>query len=480
MLTPKSALYLAIQVFVGIWLNGSAVYPIHVVGLSFRVFLAIFMMDCVLAIGADFRIELEESFTVSFMISIELERLFISEDEPVLDSGEPGDKSSDFWKISSENEESIESVFGEDIDSLEGIVGGEDAIRKSKGNEKSWFSIESKEKGGNGEEYIFKKALLVQVALPMETTTGTWFLQHYIDSIFRLSVGKLKVSEEEKCLSTMFYEKVACLADNDARLAVDPNNKYREYRQFLQHWELVQQKSIMLILFLFLLILEIGPYMDELSKIGGVIKEFVNPKYKDSTKTAFKSSTRLECMMQDYPKTLPPSARVGFTVTNPWLAYATVNNNHDDAAKVLKGNPYHSATSEERAIYGSNSMILRKNEKTVEKKKNEKYKPQSRNFNEVEPEIVVKQVFVSPAVGVKIDDLVSEVFNGQEVEVWSRVVWKPKWDVTFSDFKTKVNGNNNSVSQKSTLVIKGYNIFIEYLSLDGTLLIDSVDDAEVC
>lgn len=29
-----------------------------------------------------------------------------------------------------------------------------------------------------------------------------------------------------------------------------------------------------------------------------VIAEFVNPKYADASKTAFKSSTRLECMMQ--------------------------------------------------------------------------------------------------------------------------------------------------------------------------------------
>jgi UDP-sugar pyrophosphorylase len=82
------------------------------------------------------------------------------------------------------------------------------------------------------------------------------------------------------------------------------------------------------------LILELGPYKDELQKTGGAIKEFVNPKYKDSTKTAFKSSTRLECMMQDYPKTLPPTARVGFTVMDIWLAYAPVKNNPEDAAKV--------------------------------------------------------------------------------------------------------------------------------------------------
>ncbi len=39
-------------------------------------------------------------------------------------------------------------------------------------------------------------------------------------------------------------------------------------------------------------------------------------RYKDASKTAFKSSTRLECMMQDFPKALPPGAKVGFTTIN--------------------------------------------------------------------------------------------------------------------------------------------------------------------
>ena len=72
----------------------------------------------------------------------------------------------------------------------------------------------------------------------------------------------------------------------------------------------------------------------------------------------------------------------------------------------------------------------------------------------------------------------TQVFNGQEVEVWSRIVWKPKWAVTFSDIKNKLK-ENNSVSQKSTLVIKGGNIVIEDLKLDGALIVDSVDEAEV-
>lgn len=41
--------------------------------------------------------------------------------------------------------------------------------------------------------------------------------------------------------------------------------------------------------------------------------EFINPKYADATKTKFKSSSRLECMYQDYPKLLENGDRVGMT-----------------------------------------------------------------------------------------------------------------------------------------------------------------------
>ena len=35
--------------------------------------------------------------------------------------------------------------------------------------------------------------------------------------------------------------------------------------------------------------------MPAILRFGGVMPEFVNPKYTDATKTAFKSPTRLEC-----------------------------------------------------------------------------------------------------------------------------------------------------------------------------------------
>ena len=41
---------------------------------------------------------------------------------------------------------------------------------------------------------------------------------------------------------------------------------------------------------------------------AGAVPEFVNPKYADSSRTAFKSPTRLECMMQDLPWLLDADA----------------------------------------------------------------------------------------------------------------------------------------------------------------------------
>ena len=43
--------------------------------------------------------------------------------------------------------------------------------------------------------------------------------------------------------------------------------------------------------------IKLPEYLDILSKTGGIIPEFVNPKYANDEKTIFKTATRLECMM---------------------------------------------------------------------------------------------------------------------------------------------------------------------------------------
>lgn len=136
--------------------------------------------------------------------------------------------------------------------------------------------------------------------------------------------------------------------------------------------------------------------------------------------------------------------------------------------KVPKGNPYHSATSGEMAIYCANSLILRKVTRVS--------LSYCKNYSS---ELLWFLILSTCQAGAQVDDPVQEVFNGQEVEVWPRLTWKPKWGLTFSEIKNKVTGSC-SVSQKSTMVIKGRNVVLEDLSLNGALIIDSVDDAEVC
>ncbi|KAH7544509.1 hypothetical protein JRO89_XS15G0178100 [Xanthoceras sorbifolium] len=444
--------------------------------------------------------------------------------------------------------------------------------------------------GGLGERLGYNG---IKVALPAETTTGTCFLQQYIESILVLQDASCSLAQGDYASQKTVYrngtklcnytittyglhlEKVACLDDNDARLALDPKNKYIIQTKPHGHgdvhsllyssgllniwhdaglkWVLFFQDTNGLLFKAIPASLGVSAtkqyHVNSLAvprkskdAIGGItrlthtdgrsmvinveynqldpllratgfsdgdvncetgyspfpgninqvrsaafrgtvttwlyycLQEHLwaldNLRYKDASKTSFKSSTRLECMMQDYPKTLPPTARVGFTdlafyvpstknsfshgpviVIDAWLAYAPVKNNPEDAAKmkvkelgtyfprkVPKGNPYHSATSGEMAIYRANSLILKK-------------------------------------AGVQVDDPVQQVFNGQEVEVWPRIVWKPTWGITFSEIKSKIRGSC-SISQKSTMVIKGRNVFLQDLSLDGALIVDSVDGAE--
>ena len=73
------------------------------------------------------------------------------------------------------------------------------------------------------------------------------------------------------------------------------------------------------------LVVNAESYAQQLERTGGLIAEFVNPKYADSTRNKFKSPTRLECMMQDYAKELPPQARTGFTVINEVCLHQTIS-----------------------------------------------------------------------------------------------------------------------------------------------------------
>jgi UDP-sugar pyrophosphorylase len=90
------------------------------------------------------------------------------------------------------------------------------------------------------------------------------------------------------------------------------------------------------------LIFKLESYDKALDNSGGQVPEFVNPKYADAEKTQFKAPTRLECMMQDFPRLYSDhkmDVKVGFASLNrPAIRqYSPVKNNVVDAAKKQQG-----------------------------------------------------------------------------------------------------------------------------------------------
>jgi UDP-sugar pyrophosphorylase len=83
-------------------------------------------------------------------------------------------------------------------------------------------------------------------------------------------------------------------------------------------------------------VFRIPQYVERLKATGGIVPEFVNPKYANAERTIFKSPTRLECMMQDYPKLINENGRVGFTTYPTWYCFSPVKNNINDALTCFK------------------------------------------------------------------------------------------------------------------------------------------------
>lgn len=99
------------------------------------------------------------------------------------------------------------------------------------------------------------------------------------------------------------------------------------------------------------------PYHETLERTKGVMGEFVNPKYADETKTKFKKPARLECMMQDYPKVLPATEKVGFTSVDAWIAFSPCKNATADA--VSKHPPACALSAEADQFFHCAEMLRR-------------------------------------------------------------------------------------------------------------------------
>ena len=192
------------------------------------------------------------------------------------------------------------------------------------------------------------------------------------------------------------------------------------------------------------LILRVPEYAAVLARTGGLVPEFVNPKYADASKSRFKKPTRLECMMQEHPKVLPPTARVGFSTFDEWT-YSPVKNSVEEArAKLAAGAPGRSAAEGELEFYGAGCKAL-------------------------------------AAAGVALPpSRVLSVF-GFSLEEPPHIVLDPAFAVSFASFRAKFpTPADVSIATGSTLVVEGgRDVVFHSLHLDGALKITAVAGAEV-
>jgi len=195
------------------------------------------------------------------------------------------------------------------------------------------------------------------------------------------------------------------------------------------------------------LVVGLGDYAKTLDgRDMGVVDEFVNPKYKDAAKCAFKKPTRLECMMQDLPKLLKrevPGAKVGFTTFERWCAFSPAKNDLAAArASFAAGEPPGAAGSAEFEYYAAHATRLGLAAKG---------------------EHVSKKTRELSGVG--------GLFGGP------RVVLAPSFALTRAEVEAKVVPGGLDLDDDAVLVVHGANIRIESAKVKGavTLVNDRAD-----
>jgi UDP-sugar pyrophosphorylase len=229
------------------------------------------------------------------------------------------------------------------------------------------------------------------------------------------------------------------------------------------------------------LILEMGAYAKTLrGDDQGVVLEFVNPKYKDATRTEFNKPTRLECMMQDIPKLfqkeLGSNVNIGFTMFDRWFTFspAKVCRQGTNAVIVLLASP--NPRSRCRFVCLQNSL-----EAGVEAVKQGSNAPGTMSSAEsdkyIQNQRKLKFAGVNLPVTQSVDDLV--LVGGIPVTRGPRIMICPSFAITQEEIMDKVHGKNIRITERSSLVLDGHHLKIKNLDLDGALVIRAGDETHV-
>ena len=198
------------------------------------------------------------------------------------------------------------------------------------------------------------------------------------------------------------------------------------------------------------LVIEMGAYAKTLrGEDQGVVVEFVNPKYKDDTRTEFKKPTRLECMMQDIPKLFQKEmgneANVGFTTFDRWFTFSPAKNSLEAGVEAVAAGSAAPGT-----------MSSAESDKYVQNQRKLKFAGMDLQVTATEDLVTVGGILVTPG---------------------PRIYLSPSFAITQEEIVSKVSGGK--VSLRSSLVLDGNGITINNMDLDGALVIKACDGAEV-
>ena len=215
------------------------------------------------------------------------------------------------------------------------------------------------------------------------------------------------------------------------------------------------------------LVVKLSTYAEALAHTGGVVPEFVNPKYQDASKETFKAPTRLECMMQDYPKLLLPTANVGFTTFDDFFYSPVKNNTADAASKVAAGQSGACAATGEADLYAFGARLLGLTGRRVS------------SSGDSAPTGVPSAPAEAASVAEPCTVSISEPrrFLGIPVSLGPAIVLSPSFATTTTEAADKIIGG--SISATSTLIVEGNGVTLENLRLNGALIVRVVPGATV-
>ncbi|KAL7069279.1 putative UDP-sugar pyrophospharylase [Cryptosporidium serpentis] len=189
-----------------------------------------------------------------------------------------------------------------------------------------------------------------------------------------------------------------------------------------------------------ILFIRLKPYLSALKRTGGIVPEFVNPKYTDSTKTTFKSPTRLECMMQDLPLLFGEEEKVGCIQLERWLTFSACKNSLAEAINKHKaGLGLDTASSCEGDYYAANAQLLR----LIAKKKGITCRIEESGKDPVTGELDYRSY------------LKDDIIVGLPVRNGANIIFHPSFAISYYELAERIESGPIFISAKSFVSVEG-------------------------